>query len=76
MTIRSWQLVLPATVIALLTSTWGMAVVVFLLARWASYVVFGGLGEGLDIRVIRNPVRGFGEEQAPRLDEGGPGVGT
>ena len=43
MTIRAWHVVLPLTVIVWLVSTWGMALVVFLLAWWASYVFFGGL---------------------------------
>jgi len=46
-----------------------MALVVFLLAWWAAYVVFGGLREGLIIRGVRSPLTGFGEEQAPGVEE-------
>ena len=63
MTVRGWQLVLLATLIALLTSTRGMALVVYLLAWWAVCIFFGGLV----IRGMRNPLRGFGEEPPPRL---------
>ncbi|MBA3476291.1 MAG: hypothetical protein H0T10_05990 [Actinobacteria bacterium] len=70
MTIRAWHVVFPLTVVTWLVSTWGMAVVVFLLASWASYVVFGGLRHGIIIHGVRNPLRRFGEKQAPQLGDG------
>ena len=70
MTIRAWHVVLPLVVVVWLASTWGMALVVCLLAWWASYVLFGGLRHGIVIHGIRNPLRGFGEEQAPGVEEG------
>ncbi len=70
MLIRSGWVVLAATLVVWLTSTWGMALVVFLLAWWASYVFFGGLRHGIVIRGVRSPLKGFGEEQAPGAEEG------
>ena len=69
MTIRAWHVVLPLTVVTWLVSTWGMALVVFLLAWWASYVLFGGLRHGIVIRGVRSPLSGFGEEQGPGVEE-------
>ncbi len=67
MTIRAWHVVLPLTLLVWVVSTWGMALVVFLLAWWAAFVLFGGLRHGIIIHGVRNPLSGFGEEQAPRL---------
>ncbi len=61
------MLVLAVTLITLVISTWGMALVVFLLAWWASYVVVGGLRHGVVIRGVTNPLRAFGEERPPEL---------
>ncbi len=60
---------LAATLVVWLTSTWGMAVVIFMLAWWASYLLFGSLREGLIVRGVRNPFSGFGEEHAPQLED-------
>jgi len=46
-----------------------MAVLIFMLAWWASYLLFGSLREGLIVRGVRNPFSGFGEEQAPQLED-------
>ncbi len=67
MTIRAWHVVLPLTVVTWLVSTWGMALVVYLLAWWASFVLFGGLRHGVVIRGVTNPLRAFGEERPPEL---------
>ena len=69
MLIRSGWVVLPLVVATWLVSTWGMALVVFLLAWWAAFVLFGSLREGLIVRGVRNPFSGFGEEQAPQLED-------
>jgi len=68
-TIRAWHVVLPLTLLTLATSTWGMALVVFLLVWWASYVFFGGLRHGIIVRGVRSPLKGFGEEPAPGVEE-------
>ncbi len=67
MTIRAWHGVLPLTLLVWVVSTWGMALVVFLLAWWASYVLFGGLRHGVVIRGVTNPLKGFGEERPSEL---------
>ncbi len=66
MIVRGWMLVLLPTLVALLTSTWGVAAVVYLLSWWAVYVCFGGLRHGIR---IRRPFRGYGEESASRSGE-------
>lgn len=68
MIVRSGWLVLAATFIVWLASTWGLALVVFLLAWWAAYVLFGGLRHGVVIHGLKNPFRGFGEEPPPSVD--------
>ena len=69
MTVRAWHVVLPLTLITWVSSTWGMAVVVYLLTWWAAYVLLGGLRNGV---WIGRPLRGYGEECATRL---APSVG-
>ncbi len=70
MLIRSGWVVLAATLVVWLTSTWGMALVVFLFSWWASFVFFGGLRHGIVIRGARSPLQAFGEEPAPGVEEG------
>jgi len=69
-TIRAWHVVLPLTVVTWLASTWGYAFVAFVFGWWASFVLFGGLRHGIIIHGVRSPLRGFGEEQAPGVEEG------
>jgi len=63
-TVRGWMLVLAATLVAVSTSTWGMALVVLVFTWWAAYVLLGGLRNGV---WIGRPLRGLGEEPSPRL---------
>lgn len=68
MTIRAWPVVLAATVVTFLLSTWGMALVVFLFGWWLARVVFGGMREGIVLHGLRRPLAGIGEEPMPRAD--------
>jgi len=70
MLIRSGWVVLAATLVVWLASTWGYAFVAFVFGWWAAFVLFGGLRHGIVIRGVRNPLKGFGEEQAPGVEEG------
>ncbi len=70
MLIRSGWVVLAATIVVWVVSTWGMALIVFLLAWWVAFVLFGGLRHGIVVRGVRSPLRGFGEEQGPGVEEG------
>ena len=70
MLIRSGWVVLAATLVVWLSSTWGMAVVTFILAWWAAFVLFGGLRHGIIIHGVRSPLSGFGEEQGPGVEQG------
>ena len=61
---------LPTSGLVIGAKTVVVALVVYVLAWWASYVLFGGLRHGIIIHGVRNPLSGFGEEQGPGVEEG------
>ena len=69
MIVRGWYVVAPLTVITWLASTWGMALVVCVLAWWVSYVLVGGMRHGVVVHGLRNPLEGFGEEPPPTVGD-------
>jgi len=67
MLIRSGWVVLAATLVVWLASTWGYAFVTFVFGWWAAFVLFGGLRHRIVIRGVTNPLKGFGEERPSEL---------